>query len=451
MKYRVGDKVRIVSSWVGGTQNSDGAMDCWLGKVMTIRNIIGGYHYRMKEDNLTWCWFDHDIEGLVVSESTNYTKNADGLYTVDDKTMTEEEFNDRYIICYHCGNAVDKSDTIYCETNGEEYCIDCADNILRYCDCCENYFLPCDMVRFCDSDSQYCDTCASAEGYRCHDCGDWYRYSDSGSWNGDYWYCYDCYGNNMLDSYHSMKGDGYYEFYGDESRRDAPYMGFELEVDSSERQNIGSAIKYASRKFGDFLHFEEDGSLNYGFENISHPASLSYHLSRMGDYKDLFDEYTSEGFTSHNNGRCGLHIHIDRTFFGKNEDSAIAKLLYIFEKHWENLMKFSRRTSGQLHWCCRYKTEVSDSIKEIVEKSKRSSCCYSRYYAVNLTNENTIEIRMWRGTMNKETFEATLKFTDRLARLAKNRSAVAISRMSFEEILGDDEVIVSYWNRVKNR
>ena len=40
MKYKVGDKVRIVSKWVKGCkQNSDGKMDKWLGKNMTIRAI----------------------------------------------------------------------------------------------------------------------------------------------------------------------------------------------------------------------------------------------------------------------------------------------------------------------------------------------------------------------------------------------------------------------------
>ena len=37
MKYKVGDKVRIVSNWGKGChENSDGKMDKWLGKVMTI-------------------------------------------------------------------------------------------------------------------------------------------------------------------------------------------------------------------------------------------------------------------------------------------------------------------------------------------------------------------------------------------------------------------------------
>ena len=71
MKYKVGDKVRIVSEWGKGCyQNSDGKMDKWLGKNMTIRAIYYGSAYKMKEDAAEWrgdgwCWTENCIEGLA--------------------------------------------------------------------------------------------------------------------------------------------------------------------------------------------------------------------------------------------------------------------------------------------------------------------------------------------------------------------------------------------------
>ena len=78
-------------------------------------------------------------------------------------------------------------------------------------------------------------------------------------------------------------------------------------------------------------------------------------------------------------------------------------------------------------------------------------CVYEPYYAVNLTNSETIEIRIFRGTLNIETFKATLKFTNRIAEICKNTRAADIAKMTFEDLLGSDETILSYWQRVKER
>lgn len=58
MKYKVGDKVRIVSEWHNGCcQDDSGEIDKWLGKVMTVR-YVGKLLYRMVEDAK-----DNDGEG----------------------------------------------------------------------------------------------------------------------------------------------------------------------------------------------------------------------------------------------------------------------------------------------------------------------------------------------------------------------------------------------------
>lgn len=73
-KYKVGDKVKIVDKWLPGChQNSEGKMDKWLGKIMTIKgdSYLG---YKMVEDaseNICngWYWNTKCIEGKVVEES----------------------------------------------------------------------------------------------------------------------------------------------------------------------------------------------------------------------------------------------------------------------------------------------------------------------------------------------------------------------------------------------
>ena len=86
-KYKVGDKVRIVSEWGKGCrQNSDGKMDKWLGKTMTIRKVTPHDYYLMEEDKaerdgIGWCWFDACIAGLAnkFNVGERYKVDYDGI------------------------------------------------------------------------------------------------------------------------------------------------------------------------------------------------------------------------------------------------------------------------------------------------------------------------------------------------------------------------------------
>lgn len=89
MKYKVGDKVRIVSEWgIDCYQDSKGKMDKWLGKVMTIR-YVGELVYRMVEDSTEydgkgWPWVENCIAGLACENkiviTTNGTETLARLY-----------------------------------------------------------------------------------------------------------------------------------------------------------------------------------------------------------------------------------------------------------------------------------------------------------------------------------------------------------------------------------
>ena len=64
-------------------------------------------------------------------------------------------------------------------------------------------------------------------------------------------------------------------------------------------------------------------------------------------------------------------------------------------------MKFSRRTKHQLErWAARYR--YKDKPKEILDHAK-SGGNNGRYSCVNLENRNTIEFRMFRGTLKLNT------------------------------------------------
>lgn len=89
-KYKIGDKVRIVSTPRLARWN--GVMNKWLGETMTITSVnfnsTGEIFYHMAEDRgdfygCGWCWYEDMISGLAEPERESYTVELrfDGMIT----------------------------------------------------------------------------------------------------------------------------------------------------------------------------------------------------------------------------------------------------------------------------------------------------------------------------------------------------------------------------------
>ena len=214
-----------------------------------------------------------------------------------------------------------------------------------------------------------------------------------------------------------MIHDYYYkpepQFFGEGNR----FFGVELEIDGAGESNSNAAkIVDAANGPNDHIYCKHDGSLEEGFEIVTHPMTLSYHLNNM-PWPAILAKAKALGYGSHQCGTCGLHVHVNRTAFGTTQaeqEEVIARILYFFEKHWEELLKFSRRTRRQLQqWADRY--GLKEHPKEILDHAK-GNC--ERYTCVNLTNYHTIEFRMFRGTLKLNTLLATLQLIDRICDVA---------------------------------
>ncbi len=85
------------------------------------------------------------------------------------------------------------------------------------------------------------------------------------------------------------------------------------------------------------LYCKHDGSIDEGFELVSYPMTLDYHIATM-PWLDILTMAQRLGYLSYQTSTCGLHIHVNRNSFGTTEEvqeEAIARVLYFFEKHWE--------------------------------------------------------------------------------------------------------------------
>ena len=97
------------------------------------------------------------------------------------------------------------------------------------------------------------------------------------------------------------------------------------------------------------------------------------------------------------------------------------------ERHWQELVKFSRRTPENLNrWSARYST-ISDTAEETYSKSKDKRM--GRYVALNLENYNTIEFRLFRGTLKLNTFIATLQLVNEICNVAISMSDEGLQKL----------------------
>lgn len=211
--------------------------------------------------------------------------------------------------------------------------------------------------------------------------------------------------------------DYYYKpepiFYGNGKR----YFGVELEIDDGgESQSNATKILDIANSGSDLVYIKHDGSLNAGMEIITHPMTLDFHLNHM-PWGAILASAKEMGYRSHASGTCGLHVHLNRIALGQSDeerDNVIARILYFFEKHWDELLKFSRRTHRQLQqWANRY--GLKEHPQDILNHAKGN---LERYTCVNLTNYHTIEFRMFRGTLKLNTLIATLQLLDRICDVA---------------------------------
>ena len=316
------------------------------------------------------------------------------------------------IYCTRCGEELSRDEAILYED--EWYCEECLDEFTYVCDRCGRRIDRRDAIT--DSSTTLCYDCYCEYYNRCDNCGRLIR-SGYGYYDDDdeeTLYCEECY-HKSQKIIHSYSYKPYPIFHGDGNR----YFGVELEVDDGGKDTDNAeTILDIGNHDEDNIYIKTDGSIDDGFEIVTHPCTLEYHSKEL-PWNNIMDELIEMGYLSHKTSTCGLHCHINRTSLGETreiQDEVIARILYFVEHHWDEMLKFSRRTQSQIEqWASRYgrknnPTEFIDNVKKSYD--------FSRYKCINLLNYNTIEFRLYRGTLRYNTFIATLQLTNEICNAA---------------------------------
>lgn len=249
------------------------------------------------------------------------------------------------------------------------------------------------------------------------------------------------YGSDIHE--YSYKPDFNLYHLGDESDSDL-HLGVELEVDEAGEQGLSSRIITAVINSGidsEYAYTMHDGSLSDGFEIATQPSSLLFHMGEV-DYEGAFKVARSLGYRSHDTSSCGLHVHMNRRFFGSSRATQNIKAAFmalILERNWDSVVKFSRRNYHNLEeWADKkdfadyvYSTDSDDAIA-----NKFLDSYEDKYVALNTQHRNSFELRIFRGTLRYETYIATLQFVSNLAHISKACTTLTrAQQISFEDII----------------
>lgn len=346
-------------------------------------------------------YYDHNVmTNILMSEVEELRK----YYSIEYSTFEDCYVNKNTSDWGYCDNDLLTNDTI--ENNGYIYCEDT-----------EDYQLEENTVHLEDTD----ETVSIDYAYqRCDECGLCFsRDYDMHHRDGDC-YCDECWEDMepVIYEYHKYY-DGYYPR---SLARESPlFMGFELEVDDvrCDCEDLAASVLDGDRT--GVLHCEYDCTV--AFEFISQPCTLEYHKNQH--YNDWFLSELDGRCSSHDAGTCGLHVHVNKSFFDDRGYDRLKTILFFFK---EELFQFSRRQ----RWDYGYADFNERIAKEYVTiKKAKNSKHYGHSTWFNENNSSTYEFRFFRGTLKYETFMASLE-------LVHN---ICIAAMSDKDIITWDSLL----------
>ena len=333
---------------------------------------INGEYYHKDMDSDELCWDDIDDCYILESESRLVCCNRREFYT-------------------HVDNC-DGRNEIY-EYNGEYITL--------------SYMEYNSLVHDCDGDIRHIDDVYYWES----DC----EYHDSPEYDDDD--NEEEEGAELINRYSYKPTPKFFTLPYDD--KNTPFLGIELEI---ERRNSNS-IKHgelAQQITNEHWYFKTDGSLTDGFEIVTHPLTFNYLNHAKESIINSLKLISDNGYNSYNANTCGMHIHITKKAFTTWQ---LYRFLKFFVENKEFIIGISQRKSDKLQ---KWANIEDNTNSELIYKAKKKDGNSARYVAVNLQNYATIEVRIFRGTLNPQSFYKNIEFVYSLFMYTKDNNEITL-------------------------
>jgi len=226
-----------------------------------------------------------------------------------------------------------------------------------------------------------------------------------------------------LRNYHKTPRD-YKFFWSQKEQKKHQYqgltIGLEIEVEGNYDCSQEKIVEIASA-YNWIIACETDGSLGqYGVEIITHPMSYNFLKENKKQIRELINRLRASGCTSHDNGRCGLHVNFGR---GPLLTPCVTYKMIKLIKELGNidcgrLLRRITRRADLTRWSS---TAYSYSPARLA-RSSNARVYEGRYRFINLQNNNVVEFRGFRGTLIDESFFASIEFCKKFAEFCTKTS-----------------------------
>lgn len=294
------------------------------------------------------------------------------------------------------------------------------EEINTFCYSCEEPYEEEDMY-FSEHDHEM--RCAS-----CNEEHEEYYAEDEDDSGSDYIYNY-----SYKPSAIFINDDGHKSYYSSEytdiagKLRSQLYMGFELELEVGRGVSRNDCAEHVCETINEgngdsVVYLKEDGSIQNGFEIVSHPMTLDFAMNhfKWNGISDLI----KKGCKSWDATNCGLHIHMSRNAFV--DDKHLFKFFKFLYDNSSDMKAFAGRSVSYAKWdksaflngwrnydetTGNYNMQFSSSF---MKHAKGEGYNEDRYTAVNLQNRHTIELRFFRPSLNPNTVISALQFCEAL-------------------------------------
>lgn len=343
--------------------------------------------------------YENELELVSCFDCGEMTDSEESSFNLDGEAICdscEAEYTD----CSMCGE-VTHNDNIFSTLNDGEVCDCCYEDHFIYCSDCGNNDNV-DEATIIYNGESICSRC-SQDYYCCDDCNEYY-FIDNLWYTENGHYCEGCRdSNNNIHCWNYQPSFEPKRMEFEQSSKDL--YGYELEIET--RMSLADEI---ADDFNPHAYFKEDGSID-GFEIVTHPATLEWTKNNF-DWRSKLDLLAKNGATSHNAGNAGLHVHINRKALRPVDWWKFARF---FGKLNDKIMRFSmRKESAMQQWC---RLSDDSEVKQLAigrQLQTEYPRVNERYVALNFTSFGTVEVRIFRGTLHRERFLATIAFVDSL-------------------------------------